>query len=255
MIDVIYDSFSLQDNSGITVSGLGAYNTPPRDIQIENIAGADGGILVESRYRSKAIPVSGTIMGDTQLELETRIQTFKRALNKSQKELRITDEGDYMTLIATPGPITIIRERGLTRAEFAFEFMCADPFATFGVETTLLSTNVTATGQTYAIDVGGSYKTEPSILITLNTVAGAGDRTVAIQNGKTFAGITVDRTWANGDELEIDSGALTVKVNGVETEYTGLFPSWEAGLGSVYFNDSFTSRDIDILITYTQRKI
>lgn len=254
MIDIIYDSFSLQSN-GVTTSSIGAYNTPPRDLQIESLAGADGGILVESRWRSATIPASGTLNASSQLELETLIQTFKRSLNKEAKELKVTDSNDFATWIATPGAITIERTRGLTKANWSVDFSCPNPFSTAGAGITLLSTTATTATITSSITVSGSYRAEPLMVVTLNSFTGAGDQTISLQNGKTFAGITITRTWVAGDEIEIDSLNLSVKVNGIESDFTGLFPTWEPGQGVVYYNDSLTTRDADILVTYTKRNL
>lgn len=254
MINILYDSYSLQSN-GVTTSQLDGYNAPNRELQIENVAGADGGVLVEARYATSTITASGTLQADTQLELEVLIQTFKRSLNKTEKELRITDEGDFTRFVCTPGVIIVERERGLTRATWQVDFVCANPIGWFQDEVALLSETYSSATVTSPIEVEGSYKAEPTIVMTINSFTGAGDQTISLQNGKTSAGISITRTWTAGDEIEIDSLNYSVKVNGQEIDFNGLFPSWDAGLGTVYYVDTFSARDVDIIISYTKRKI
>lgn len=255
MIEILYDSYSI-NSDGIHVTSLGAYSTPPKDIQIEDLAGADGGLLVQAHYRPREIPVEGVIMSESAIGLESRIQDFKRALNKKDKELKISDEGEYSTWrAATPSMLIIDRDRGLNYANFRFSFICPDPIAEYGVGTTLLNQSGLTTNGAIALTVEGSYKAEPAIILTLNSFTGAGERSVIIQNGKTLAGITVAREWTAGDEIEIDSKNLSLKLNGTEIDPSGLFPSWEPGQGTLYYNDTFSARNIDILATYTKRKI
>lgn len=253
MINILYDSYNLQAN-GVTTASLDGYSAPNRELQVENIAGADGGILVEARYRPSTITASGTLQAATQLELETLIQLFKRSLNKVEKELSITDEGSLVTYIATPSVISVERNRGLTRATWQVDFLCSNPFGVTGATTTLLNHTFSAPGF-QPIEVDGSYKASPLITITINSFTGTGDRTISVQNGKTFAGITLNRTWTAGDEIEIDSLNYSVKVNGSEVDFSGLFPSWETGNGTLYYVDTFTARDVDVLATYKVRKI
>lgn len=255
MISIDYDSYNMQAN-GVTTSNIqGLYGAPPRDLQIENIAGADGGVLVDSKFRPRTISVSGTITGATQLELETRITLFNRAMNKVEKELRIEDEGSFIVYTATPGVIQVERPRGLTKADFAVEFTCSNPIGLEkGVLTLLSDTYTTATAQS-AINVLGSYQADPVISMTLNSFTGSGDQSITIRNAKNFAGITITRTWTAGDEIEIDCGSLDVTVNGSLVDYSGLFPSWQPGDGTVTYEDTLTTRDVDITMTYNKRKI
>ena len=255
MIDVIYDSFNMQTNN-VTVSDIsGVYGAPSRNVQVENIAGRDGGVLGDSKYNPRTITISGQLTANTQLELETLITQFNRALNKEEKELKIEDEGDYIVYTATPSVVQVERPRGLTKANFNVDFVCANPVGLVQGIIILANDTYTTASDSTAITVEGSYKAEPVISVVVNSFTGTGDRSVIIRNGKNFAGITVTRTWTAGDELEIDCKNLTVTVNGATTDFVGLFPSWQAGNGIISYVDTFTARDVDITVTYNKRKV
>lgn len=255
MIGVIYDSFNMQ-TGGVTVSTInGVYGAPPIDLQIENIAGADGGVLVDRKYRPRPIVLQGHITSETQLELETSIQQLNRALNKEEKSLQIEDEGTYTVFTATPAVVSIERPRGLTKANFSIEFMCAEPIGYNEGTLSLLTDTYTLSSELSSVEVQGSYKAEPLISLVINSFTGTGERSVSVRNALNFGGITISREWTAGDEVEINCLSLDVTVNGVPTEFSGVFPAWEAGSGTVSYDDTFTARDTDIVMTYTKRKL
>lgn len=255
MIDVVYDSFSMQ-SGGVTVSEIdGVYGSPPIDVQIEDIAGADGGVLVDRTYRSRSIGLDGHLTADTQLELETLIQQFNRALNKEEKQLKIEDEGTYTIFTATPAVVSIERPRGLTKANFSVEFVCAEPIGYNEGTLLLLSETYTTASSLSPIDVEGSYKAEPLISLTVTSFTGAGDQSITVRNALNFGGVTISRTWTAGDEIEINCLTLDVTVNGAPVDFEGIFPTWEPGEGSVSYVDSFTTRSVSIVMTYTKRKL
>ena len=255
MINIIYDSFSLQAN-GITTSEVsGIYGAPPRDLQIENIAGADGGVLVDAKYRPRPIILEGHITGSDQQDTEEKIQLFKRAMNKEEKELKIDDEGDFTTYTASFSALEMQRNRGLTKANYRMQMMCAEPTGLVGGVVSLINTTSTQNSDLIALNVVGSYKAQPQVSITIDSFTGSGDQSVSFRNSKNFAGITITRTWTAGDEITIDSLNLDVTVNGSVVDFTGIFPEFEPGSGTALYSDTFSARSSDIVATYNKRKL
>lgn len=253
MIALAFDTFSLQGN-GVVTTSTDIYSPPSRSIDAQKPANADGAVMVKSTFDPKVFTCSGYMKADTQSDLDILIDHFNRAMNKVNQNFDIDHAGGTRRYMATPQNIMISRPKGLNTAQWSVEFYCALPVGSdTGSSTLLASTNTTNSALTAPIDVSGSYKAEPVITVTINSVTGGTTKSISISNDATLRGLTVTRTWTAGDVLEIDCLNKTVYVNNATTQFSGQFPVWQPGNGGIGYLDDFTTRSVDVAANYTKR--
>ncbi|GAA1053901.1 phage distal tail protein [Dietzia natronolimnaea] len=255
MIGIRYGQFNLQDpQRGIWVTSTDVYSSPESSIQADTLTQADGALVVQQRYRSKNYSIEGVIRRATVPQLEQAIDEFKMAMAVRNQAFDIDYAGGVRRYLSYANTVTISRNAHGTSARFVVSFLCPDGVGWDVNSSALLEpTGITASGATSPIHVGGTYKAQPTISVTINTITGGTDRVITISNGTTLRGISVQRDWVAGDILEIDSLKMTVFVNNVAVDFTGQFPQWEAGPSSISYLDGFVARDVTLQVAYTRR--
>lgn len=76
---------------------------------------------------------------------------------------------------------------------------------------------------------------------------------ITITNGTTSQAITITQTFAKNDVLEVDCDNKTVKVNGTEVDYTGVFPIFSPGTHNLVITTDFTVFTFTVTTDYTKR--
>lgn len=255
MIGFKFGTFTMQNpTDGITVHDTDVDNPPENDIQADELAERDGALIVQQRYRAKRFTVDGYIQKDSLLELKAALDVFKAALAVKNQAFDVNHgDGEIRRYLASVKNMAFSRSSPTTRG-FSIEFLSPDGMG-WGIDTSelLASTAISSSTLSSAVDVGGSYKAEPLIVVTLGAVTGGTAKTITISNGVTLRGLSVTRTWTAGDVLEIDSMNRTVYVNDVATDFSGQFPTWDTGAGTIEYLDDFTTRTAAIVASYTKR--
>ncbi len=252
MISVKYGSLDMQAN-GMTVTDSDVYSTPKKDVQTEKLAETDGSIIVKTTYESKIFTVNGYMQAADIPTLDALIDTVKAALNLEAQNFDIDYAGSTRRYVATADNIMISRPTGMNTCTFSVEFTCALPVGSDTTSSTLLaSTNVTVSPSSLAITVGGSYQAQPYITLTVVSIS-TGSNTMTITNGSNQRGVSITRNWSAGDVIEIDSLNQTLYVNNLVVLFTGQFPRWDVGAGTIQYLDTCTSRSVNITATYTRR--
>lgn len=255
MIGIRYGQFNLQDPArGIWVTSTDVYSSPESVVQADTLTQADGALVVQQRYRSKNFSIEGVIRRGSIAELEKAIDEFKVAMAIRNQAFDIDYAGGIRRYLSFATTVTVSRDTRRTSAGFSVSFLCPDGVGWDVNSSALLEPSaITGSVKSLPIQVGGTYKAQPIVTLTLNTVTGGDDRTVTIANGNTLRGISVQRDWTVGDLLEIDSMKMTVFVNSVAVNFTGQFPQWSPGPSTITILDDFGARDATLQSVYTRR--
>lgn len=256
---ISFDSNNLQTYSpatvvGILTNGIEHTNLPAKDAALYPLANANQSVIPYVGYPSKAITITGVIVGSTQANLDSRIDSFKAYFLGKDKNLDIEYNGTTRRYCATVNTISVQRQQKALYATFAIEFICTLPFGKNTSATTALSaTGRTLSGYTDPYTFLGSAPFQlPVITITFTAITG-GAAFVTFGNNGNGQGITItDQTWAAADVLEIDVVNRTVKKNGVEIDFLGAFPEFAPGAQNFAYSDGFTTRTFNISVTYYQ---
>lgn len=253
MIGVKYGAYDMQAN-GCSVTDTTVHSAPQKTIQSEKLAETDGAIAVKSTYEAKTFTVDGQLSGSSIAALDSLQDVFKAALNIEAQNFDVDYAGGTRRYVATPQNIMISRPRGLDTCTFSVEFYCPSPVGMDTYASTLLAaTGITSNTAQPAITVGGSYQAEPLIILTLTAVTGGTAKTVTIQNGTTLRGVSITRNWLPGDVLEIDCLNKLLYVNNAVVPFSGQFPRWDVGAGTISYLDDFTTRSASLTAAYTRR--
>lgn len=255
MTSIVYNGLNLQ-TGGFTIEDSDIFAMPANTIQMERLAEEDGSVLVKATYEPKSFSVTGSVIGADIPTTDGLIDTLKTALNTTKQNFDIDWAGSTRRYVATPQNAVITRPRGLAVATFSVTFQCESPAGMDTTGSTLLSaTTITTSTSVNSWTVNGSYKAQPVITLTLGSVSSTNPTdTITISNGSTLRGLSVVRTWAAADVLAIDCLNKTLYVNNLVTPFTGQFPTWDPGVGTVSYVDTFsTSRSATLSATYTRR--
>lgn len=250
-----FGDYDLQTDTVVTTS-TDVFSAPKNNIQADKLAESDGAVIVKTSYDVKIFTVEGLLRTDTREDTQQLMDEFKVALSQPNQAFDIEFAGDIRRYVATAQNIIISNSRMRSTAGFSVEFLCPSGVGSDTYSSTLLaSSNFSTSTATLGITAGGTYQAEPVIVVTVNTVTGGTTKTILINNDVTRRGISVTRTWANADVLEIDSLNKTIYVNNVPVEFTGQFPVWKPGVGSIGYVDDFTTRDVTVTADYIRRWI
>ncbi|KUM39022.1 phage tail domain-containing protein [Arthrobacter sp. EpRS71] len=252
MIGVKFGDFNLQAN-GVVVTNTDVYSAPVNKIQADPLAERDGALVVKQQYDSKTFSIEGYIRKDSIASLEMMMDTFKLAMSQKNKPFDIDYAGSTRRYLASARN-SILSKSSLTSAGFTVEFLSPDGMG-WDLDTTSLisSTLITVSNSTTSLSVGGSYKADPAVKLTIGAVTGGTNKTITLSNATTLRSISVKRNWIAGDVLEVDTLKGLVLVNGVATDFSGQLLSFEPGDGGLGYLDDFTTRSVTLTASYTKR--
>lgn len=258
--DITFNSNDLQTFSSTTKVGINTNvinhtDIPDKVASIFAKADANGSSISAINYPNKKVSIGGTIHGSTQDDLDSRIDAFKGYFNTKGANLDIDYSGSTRRYVATSNAIGIERQQKVLWAKFTVEFICTEPFGKDTTATSITnSLNYTLASLTVAPTIGGSAPVQyPIITLTLDALTGTGDYIQITNNTSDQLMLLYGFSFTAGDVIVIDAFERTVTINGVEVDYLGTFLELEPGAQSLTYTDGFTTRQVDIVITYYKR--
>lgn len=260
---ITFNSNSLQTfdpttNVGIITDDIDLDSLADRILNLVALAHANSSTLPSDDFPSKSIPVTGTVVGSSAADLDSRLDTFRGYFNGKNKNLDIGYGGSTRRYIATVSGLSVKRSTNKKFAKFALQFVCTIPFGTNTSNTTALNgTGRTLSSYTDNYTFLGSAPFQlPVTTITLTAVSSTGSQQLAWGNNDTGQVIVItSSTWANGDVVVIDATnkVTPVTVNGVAVDYTGAVPEFSPGAHAMIYSDTFTSRTMTENVVYKKR--
>jgi hypothetical protein len=254
-MDNIYQ-IKFEQNLINDIPGVDVYNhdfnaLPNRDIKIGKLARRSLSIITSSEYSDKLIPAFAEVCSGSRSDTEATITQLKALLQTQNGELVGLQNGVEVQYTATLREMPI--EWNGPTAYISMIFLASTPIGTATETLTFASFNTTVSQYSATSTLEGSATVEPITTVTINSVMGGAAQTISIFNARTNQGITVSGTWAAADTMVINSYTRKVTVNGVDKDFTGIFPTFAAGEQQVQYNDTFTTRNVDVAIEYNPR--
>lgn len=264
---VTFDSNSLQ-TANIITEKIDWQSMPAKTINMAALAHGNRSVIPYVDYPNRSVVISGTIIGTSQTDVDTRVDNFKLAISGSNKNLDIDNGTTVRRYIATVSNVSIDRPGGLTYALFTVTFTCTYPFGYNTATSTLLNTSGNTSGSyTPSLTFGGTAPVQqpvitytPSILAAsaTNLIANPGfevDTTgwSSAATGTAFARITTQHN-SGVAALQVTNSASTSGFGiygGVTTNYTSTVPGQSYNL-SAYFKGSVGGETVQLtLLGYT----
>lgn len=253
-----FDSYDLQD-ANIILTKIEHDNIPAQELKRYRIVRGDGEIITDKRHGAKRILLIGRVNGSSSDDLESRLDTLREKVvgyNKINKQLVIDYNGTTRVYTAVCTSFSIDRRTGTVNfAEFQIEFVSTTPFGKAPASTNLLTSNSQTTSpNSKAITVAGTAERQKLVItVELNSFTGGAANTITLKNNETNYAISVSRVWTVADVLVVDVENFSVKVNGVEVDYSGAFPDFAPGSRTLVYSDDFSARNVDIVVDSVAR--
>lgn len=249
---VYFDGNDLSVVAGASLINHDFNALPNRDIKTYKLARVNKSITTSAEYSDKRVSVDFHLKGCDRGAAEAVLADLKSILRSVSKDL-IVSQGNIDTTYSG-ATLNAIEMRWLFNIIIiTLSFEVSDPIGFQDSDTTLLSANVTSSTSTSAITVSGSFDALPVITLSYTSISGGTGQELSIKNEETGQGITLSQDFATSDTVEINSKTKKVIMNGSEIDYSGVFPVFPPGSGAFGYVDTFTTRDVDITITYNKR--
>lgn len=249
--NVSFNGNTLQ-TSYITISNVDDASTPTREISLYKLGHANASKIPYDQYTSRNVAISGTIYGDSVVDLDARIDTFKGYFNGVDKNLDIDYNNTTRRYIATMQGISINRPGGLAYAEFTVNFVCTLPFGRDAASTTLCnftqrqllsnsSFSVNTTG--WAVLLGstisrtsgvGNYDGSAGFACQINTT-GSGNSGITTS---TLQAVTAGTTYTFSAYLKVPVGVTVV----IQLDTFNSTPTYQRSISSTIVGDGTFQR-------------
>lgn len=253
------DSYSVRfaGNDLSLIENVELYNhnfndLPERDVRIFKVARRDLSIITSSEYSAKNIPVFLEVCGSSREATEETLTFLKSLVQAQNQPLVVSQSGQTIEYTATMNEFNI--EWDAYKAYVQINFITSNPIG----RQTQAVTGVSVSGNTLvsrisSFTVEGSATAFPSITVVINSVTGGTGGSIVLENARTNQGITITEDFVNGDILIVNSATFQVTLNGVQLDFSGMFPQFPAGSQQVRYSDNFTTRNVDITLSYNPR--
>ena len=242
-----FNGNDLSQVSGVWLYNYNATDLPERDIKLHKLARRSLSIVTSSEYTQKSIPVMMRVCSGTRQDTEETLTDIKGLLQPQNGELVLKQSNELFKYTATMNEFNI--EWVGSTAYVIIVFIASTPIAEAVDSDTLVNFNTTLASDGASFIVDGSYVAEPIIDITINSVTG-GTGSISVFNASTNQGIIVTGTFSAGQHLEIDCSDYTVNLAGTNMDFAGIFPTFPPGSQRIWYTDTFTTRNVDITVSY-----
>lgn len=252
---ISYNSLSLQDTTYRTEK-IEHLEMPRRNVNVEARSRRDGQVFVSGFFGSRRIRVRGHIVAASASALKTALDALQAKLNSEGATLDIGYGGGTRRYANV-----VVERQDIPKESYHYTFVPFD--ITFlvpsgvGEDTTATTEDdagLSSSPITQALTLTGSADPLPVITITVNSATAF--TILKVKNDTTGEEIIVGPTAASFaalDEIEIDCENMTVKLNGTEKDFTGVFPTWQPGSNTLRITTVATAFNLDWEFVYTPR--
>ncbi len=222
-------------------------SAPSRNLSIYKIARRDGEKLVAAYFARKEISIVGFIQSTSRAGLETLIDTFKASFQSKQGNLDIEYSTGFRRYQALFSELVIEREPDhIDWCPFSVKFIVPSGKGKDLTQTSVITTGITTSPYSGTFNNLGSAEATPQVKITVNTQTSLS--VIILSDGVNT--LTITRTFNNADIIIIDFDTFIVTANGTAVDYTGSFPTWNAGITSFTLTTTATARNVDLEFDY-----
>jgi len=244
------DDYDISTITDFNIRRIDSVGFPSTDVKISPSLTDDGGLATSLYYRDKVITVSGEIAASSYEDMQTAVREIMNRCQGVNKTLNFDVEGTRTVYTASMENVSMKESRG-GFMEIKLMFVAHDPIGVSAGYNSTTDTGITAIDNDTAVTVAGSYHALPVITLTINSITVTNPATVTITSDN--GALAISRDWAVNEVLIIDSESRTVKVDGTAVLYSGILPTLNVGSTDITYDDTFTARNIDILLKHKTR--
>lgn len=252
-MEIIFNGLSLNDATNYFIEENNYDDVAKQEVNTQKIARTNESVILRKNFGDKIIKMTLIIKSDTQSDLDARIDVAKSTIEAIDKNLDIDYHGTTRRFVCT-GFIKGI-DRHYSWAKLNLEFVCYRAFGEDTANTVEDFNNKTTNPYTDDIKIEGTAPAQPEITININAVTlDAGDKFIQLKNldNGDYVKIIADDFQAD-DVIVISTRSALVTRNGNIVEYLGIMPEWIVDTNNWEYSDDFTTRTVDISISYKKR--
>lgn len=232
---ISYNSLSLQSDT-YRVQKIEHVEMPKREINRSSRARTNGESYISGWFGARRIKVTGAIVCSTAAALLTALDALQAALNSDGANLDIEYGSGTRRYASAVVETQDIPKEGYhySFVPFTLIFYVPDGVGKDTAATTVTESGKTASPFTKALTLTGSADQLPVITLTFASATTA--TVLKVKNDTTGEEMVIGpsaASFAASDVVEIDCENMTVKLNGVSKDYTGIFPRWLPGANTL----------------------
>lgn len=234
---------------------------PTRTLGSFILARSDKRKVNSAFYTERHILITCNLTQNSRALFDAQFDVLMGLLEGLEKVLIIPQGNGLRQYTATLAGIRITEAAG-GYSEFILDFLCSDNYGyDLNFTQLLAASGRTLYNYTDNFNLQGSAPYQvPIIKVTISAVTN-GSASIMLTNPGTNQTIVINRTWAAGDLLIVDSQNKSVQVNGVDVDYTGAIPEWSSNnltgngntIGYLNYQDGFLTRTMSIFVYYYKR--
>ena len=256
---LVADRFSFNayglDNASVVTSVALYDSMPERNHPTAKIGRRDGLAEEADDFSENIKEFSGKIIKSTASLLEAELSEFKKNMAVNNGNLDIVVDGVRRRYIATcMNTASIFANRQgyhITTVPFNVVFQCDEfPFGRAIEYTTEAAYSITP--KVAGVNVENTGEVPAALVALLNLTTATAITALRIENETTGEAMTITRSFATGEFVDIDGENMTVEVDGTPVNYTGVFPTLNVGNNTIVL--TWTGTSIDFSRTLKFRK-
>lgn len=262
MTSITFDNFNLQ-SSNIITSEIQHEDAAHKILNLQKFGPRDGASLGfwSTGFDVKKILLKGIIKGSSQSDLDNRVDSFKKQLNKYEKNLDIGYINGTRRYRCSCSRIIFERKRyTVDMIEWEAEFTVSNPPYGTSLDTTTLEglgkTNSAISTTTFQhtgyADFSGSIRPFPTVKITINSCNGI--RSITFRNTREDSYVTqtriINHKFYNGNIITINNKEGLVQVNGTDVQFNDGFPNFSLDNNTWTLIVAGKSYNIDVQLIY-----
>ena len=245
--DVIFNWFGLQNENFVT-SAVNFWNMPKINLLTYDNPKNDWWGVLDRFYKQRTIQLEWSIIGENSEDIETKIDTLKKALSIKTWYLDFKVKWVYRRILCSLTNSDIINRKhyDVNMWKFKLTFTALDPFWSEKVWDSKTFDNVNAEINEDVYNEWSEYS-NPIINILVNSATSVNELKVKIGNNE----IVIENTISTGDVIEINTIKKEVLINTQSVDFGGKFPRLEAGANwlNVKANGTY---DFDIAVLFSK---
>lgn len=261
--NVTFDGVSLQD-ANYTIKEISHESMNNKMLNVQSYSIESGGKITSVDFETRTITINGMIKGSSKQDLEDKVDTLKKNINKTEKDLDIEYESGTRRYSATGRLVSLERKYyTIDVIEFEAQFLVAHPPFGKDIDTTTLEgtglTNTfagtTSTGEHDGfVDFGGTVTPTPYITITFNSALGCRGVILEVTNEDGDESKTrINKThFEDNDVVLINLEEGEIQINGEDVDYLYGFPKFSLANNTYTLSIVGTSYNVDIKFIYTK---
>ena len=251
---IFFEGFELQ-SAEVVSSTVNTLNAPLRSYKTAEVPRGDGQVELGDGWNRKQIAISGVFRANTPQELVEKLDRMKQILSTSKGQLDVSQFGQMRrytcTWINPDSSFSSRTHSNITFQPYTLNFAVDEPFGramNVTAKSLFDQTDLTLGEQ---INNTGTAQSRPVVIVQIQSATDLAQ--ITFSNATSGQQLSITRSFAAGDIIEIDSDKRRVRVNSINTDFDGAFAHLVPGANQVQITLDATAATYDVTLKHYKR--